>query len=66
MSQVNTISKHTGLVRDRKGIAFRPVKSLYRQIARISKRRGVSMNQLVNEFVENGIKEEGVNTLARI
>jgi len=66
MSQVKSISKHTGLVRDRKGIAFRPVQSLYKQVARISKKRGVSMNVVVIEYVEKGIKEEGVNTLARI
>lgn len=61
MSQGKSISKHTELVRNRKEISFRPVKSLYRQVARISKKRKVSMNQLVNEFVEKGIQEEGVN-----
>jgi predicted DNA-binding ribbon-helix-helix protein len=60
------LSKKKELVSKRKEIGFRPEKSLYKQVERISKRRGVSMNQVVNELVENGINEKGVNTLARI
>jgi predicted DNA-binding ribbon-helix-helix protein len=66
MSRRKGLSTRTELVRDRREIAFRPEKSLFRQVAQISKKRGVSMNQLVTELVKEGIKEEGVNTLARI
>ena len=64
MSRVKKLSKHTELVRERREIAFRPERSLYREVAKISKKRGVSMNVVVTEFVKQGIKEEGVNTLA--
>ncbi len=66
LSKRKGLSTRTELVRDRKEIAFRPEKSLFRQIAKISKKRNVSMNVIVTEFVKQGIKEEGVNTLARI
>lgn len=66
MSRVKSISKHTELVRDRKEIACRLLQSQYRQVERISKKRKISMTKLVNEFVEKGIKEEGVNTSLKI
>ncbi len=66
MSKRKGLSTRTELVRNRKGIAFRAEKSLYKKIAQISKKRGVSMNVVVTEFVKEGIKEKGVNTLASV
>lgn len=66
MSRRKGLSTRTELVRDRREIAFRAEKSLYKKIAQISKKRGVSMNVVVTELVKEVIKEKGVNTLARI
>ena len=66
MSRRKPLITRTELVRDRKEIAFRAEKSLFRQIAKISKIRGLSMNKVVTELVKEVIKEKGVNTLARI
>lgn len=65
MSQVKRLSKQAEKVSLRKHVGFRPTRILFNKLAKISKKRGVSMNLVVNEIVENGIKE-GVNTLARI
>lgn len=66
MSNRKKFSKKTKLVSERKEIGFRPEDSLYREVKKISKKRKISMNQVVIELVENGINEGGVNTLARI
>ena len=66
MSRRKGLSTRTELVRDRREIAFRAEKSLFRQIAKISKIRGLSMNQVVTELVKKGFKEEGETSLARI
>lgn len=63
MSAVKRVSKHTELVRERREIAFRPERSLFREVAKISKKKGLSMNKVVNELVKEGIKK-GENTLA--
>lgn len=65
MSQLKRLSKQAELVRERREIAFRPERSLFREVAKISKKKGLSMNRVVNDLVKEGIKK-GVNTLARI
>ena len=65
MSQVKRLSKQREKVSERREVGFRPTTNLFNKLTRISKKRKISMNQVVNELVENGIKE-GVNTLARI
>jgi hypothetical protein len=57
MSQMKRLSKQAEKVSERKEVGFRPTRILFNRI---------SMNQVVNELVENGINEKGVNTLARI
>lgn len=63
VSQVKRLSKQAEKVSERKEVGFRPTRILFNKLAKISKKRRISMNQVVNELVENGIKE-GVNTLA--
>ena len=66
MSQVKRLSKQREKVSERKEVGFRPTRILFNKLAKISKKRGVSMNVVVNDLVENGINGKGVNTLARI
>jgi|JI10StandDraft_1071094.scaffolds.fasta_scaffold2263703_1 hypothetical protein len=66
MSQMKRLSKQAEKVSERKEVGFRPTRILFNKLAKISKKRRISMNQVVNELVENGINEKGVNTLARI
>lgn len=66
MSQVKRLSKQVEKVSKRREVGFRPTTILFNKLTRISKRRKISMNQVVNELVENEINKKGVNTLARI
>lgn len=55
------LSKQAEMVGRRRSIAVRPEKALYKKLTKISIKKGVSMNQVVTEILN-----EGVNTLAKI
>jgi len=64
LSQVKRLSKQLEKVSQRREVGFRPTTIVFNKLSRISKKRKISMNQVVNELVENEINEKGVNTLA--
>ena len=62
MSVLKRLSKQGEKVGKRRGIAVRPERSLYRKLAKLSKKEGISMNRIALRILEG--TKEGVDTLA--
>lgn len=58
--KIKILSKQSERVAKRKGIAYRPESLVYTELERRSRKKGISLNQVLNEIVLRDIKKKGV------